>query len=176
MLTTLAENKDVVTNVFVYCGHSVTQDGFVLDNAVAALCLNTGLLQNISALGMKPEIIIDSGRSYMTDFLAFFANESSAQVVADEAKRFGAQGVQFDFEPQVGSDVCMLLLLLLLLYQRHKLPLHLQQNGAKIIKLLFLCWHPSKVDFISVDVSSALMFNNNHKTTTTTTTTVLCPL
>ena len=103
-LALLAAHKDVVTNVFVYCGHSVGPGGLAFDAKLGAYCLDTGLLAGIRALGIAPEIVVDSGSSDVVDYRAFFANASAnVAALAAEAKRFGAAGVSFDLEPQKGK-------------------------------------------------------------------------
>ena len=99
----LRAHKDAVTNLFVYCGHSIDASGLAYNPKTGAYCLN-GLMRDISALGMSPEIVVDSGSSNVSDYRAFFAN-GTAHITAlvAEAARFGAKGVSFDLEPQVGK-------------------------------------------------------------------------
>jgi hypothetical protein len=97
-------HKDAVTNVFVYCGHSIDGTGLAYDPKQGGYCLNTGLMKGIVALGIAPEIVINSGRSNISDYRAFFGNASlNIPALVAEAARFGAQGISFDLEPQVGS-------------------------------------------------------------------------
>jgi hypothetical protein len=130
-LALLARNRNAVTNVFVYCGHSVDATGLAYDPkqvrtheaevAAAArtrarthrssndlkqgaFCLDTGLMKGIAALGIAPEIVVNSGSSNVTDYRAFFKNASAniAALAADGA-RFGARGISFDLEPAKGE-------------------------------------------------------------------------
>ena len=100
----LRAHSGAVTNLLVYCGHSVGATGLEYDPKLGALCLEGGLLANVSALGIVPEIVVDSGSSNVTDYRRFFANATAniAALVA-EGGRFGAQGIHFDLEPQKGS-------------------------------------------------------------------------
>eukprot|EP00937_MAST-01D_sp_MAST-1D-sp2_P002748 g2748.t1 len=100
----LRAHRGAVTNLLVYCGHSVGARGLEYDAKLGALCLESGLLANVSALGIAPEIVVDSGSSNVTDYRRFFANASAnIAALAAEGRRFGAAGIHFDLEPQKGS-------------------------------------------------------------------------
>ena len=92
------------------CGHTCKSDRITLDsNATPALCLNAApgrdsLFGGLTAMGVKPELVLDSGNSNISDYRLFWANANAN--VADMVtigKRFGAAGWNLDLEPQVGN-------------------------------------------------------------------------
>eukprot|EP00037_Helgoeca_nana_P018478 m.176806 g.176806 ORF g.176806 m.176806 type:complete len:303 (+) comp24460_c0_seq1:1735-2643(+) len=104
VLQVLKNNSGAVTSVMNYCGTSIGPGGSLLqDEANAALCTKT-LLPGLTAIGVNPEIVLNSGTNNVSDYRLFFANASQQiPVLVSVAKRFGAVGINMDLEPQVGS-------------------------------------------------------------------------
>ena len=98
-------HKNVVTSVFLYCGHSVGEAGaFVADSKTGLLCTSTGLISQLAALEVEPELCLNSGTSNVSDYRRMFAN--STAVIADMVrigKQWNAKGWSMDLEPQKGS-------------------------------------------------------------------------
>lgn len=104
VLQVLDKNRNAVTNLFIYCGHSVGAAGLEVDDKLMALCVDNSLLARVAALGIQPEIVVDSGSSDVTHYRPFFANSTAnINVLIEDARRLNATGVSFDLEPQVGS-------------------------------------------------------------------------
>ena len=76
------------------------------DDANAAMCLGTGgagsgtgLIHRLRAVGVTPEIVLNSGTSNITDFHLFWANESMPAALVSEVAAFKAGGINLDLEP-----------------------------------------------------------------------------
>ena len=114
-LDLLAAHPNVVGSLLLYCGHEVTAAPGVSDNpardmlnqTTKMLCLDgqygarAGLIERLGAVGVRPEIVLNSGNSDINDYRAFFRNasENVAAMVAI-GKEFSAQGWHLDLEPQ----------------------------------------------------------------------------
>jgi hypothetical protein len=81
--------------------------GIGIDPATNALCLEPHgtmppLIPSLIDMGVKPELVLNGGRSNVSDYRLFFKN-STANIAAmvSIGKQFSATGWNIDFEPQV---------------------------------------------------------------------------
>jgi hypothetical protein len=116
-LELLAAHPGRVSSLLLYCGHEITAAGLTThperdlqNQTTAMLCRDgqfgarAGLIERLGAMGVRPEICLDSGSNDIRDMRRFFHN-GSANIAAMVAigRSWGVKGWHLDLEPQVGG-------------------------------------------------------------------------
>lgn len=107
VVSLMANHSNTVSSVMIYCGHGIGPGGTLsYDAANAAMCLGsggpgsgTGLIRRLRAVGVIPEIVLNSGTSNITDFHLFWANDSMVEALVQAVTAFQAGGINLDLEP-----------------------------------------------------------------------------
>jgi hypothetical protein len=99
----------------LYCGYAVADDGTITGDLSPA-CISppptaaagappTGMIPGLLALGVRPELVLNSGNCSIAAYRALWANATAtAHVLVSLANAVGAAGFNLDLEPQ--ADNC----------------------------------------------------------------------
>ena len=101
-LVIVKAHPGLVTSVMNYCGLDVADDGTIIPN-FSSVCEQ--LLPALSALGVQPEVVTNSGNCSIEAFRTLWRDTIiSPGVLLDYVLKHNASGLNIDFEPQ--ADNC----------------------------------------------------------------------
>eukprot|EP00658_Telonema_sp_P-2_P049344 TRINITY_DN3751_c0_g1_i1.p1 TRINITY_DN3751_c0_g1~~TRINITY_DN3751_c0_g1_i1.p1 ORF type:complete len:350 (-),score=73.31 TRINITY_DN3751_c0_g1_i1:406-1455(-) len=96
----LTRNKDAVSSVMLYCGHSVSGTGKLV-GSVSPLCVGPGgIVPALRALGIAVEFVVNDGSTNVTAHKLFMKDPSSVDQLLVIGKANGLSGWNLDLEPQ----------------------------------------------------------------------------
>lgn len=91
----------LVTSVMNYCGLDIADDGTLIPN-FSSVCEQ--LLPALSALGVQPEVVTNSGNCSIDAFRTLWKDTTvSPGVLRDYVVKHNAAGLNIDFEPQANN-------------------------------------------------------------------------
>eukprot|EP00656_Telonema_subtile_P039633 TRINITY_DN44721_c0_g1_i1.p1 TRINITY_DN44721_c0_g1~~TRINITY_DN44721_c0_g1_i1.p1 ORF type:complete len:245 (+),score=47.46 TRINITY_DN44721_c0_g1_i1:177-911(+) len=99
-ISVLTRNKDAVTSMMLYCGHSVSNEGKLV-GTVSPLCVGPGgIVPALVELGIGVEFVVNDGSTNATAHKIFMADPTSIPSLLAIGQANKISGWNLDLEPQ----------------------------------------------------------------------------